>query len=149
MEIRVPDGSEIDDRHTAYGAGLSPPITFVDVPEEAVTLAVFIEHVTDPDRSRVHWVIWNIPAGTDLPEGIPSTENPEMVPGAVQGNNTFSVLGYTPPQKYPDQVQTYRITAYALDTRLSLSAGDEAEQVRDAMKHGVVAKATRELGFSP
>ena len=147
MEIVLSCGSEIDDKNSQYGENLSPGIEFIDVPEEAETLGVFMEDLNASEARKSHWVIWNIPADSDLPEGILPEERPSMVEGSVQGNNDFDVIGYTGPE-YPPGNETYRFTAYALESRLEVEPGSEMPIVKRSMKNLVVDKATAEAGYT-
>lgn len=128
MDIDLPFGSEIDDRNSQYGENLSPRIEFSNVPEEAEILVVFMEDLDAPESREVHWVIWNIPPESDLPEGIPVGEEPDVME-VRQGNNDFDVVGYTGPE-YPPGNETYRFTAYALDSEMSLDP-EQQERISD------------------
>lgn len=146
MEIILSCGSEINDRNSQYGENLSPGIEFKNVPEEAESLVVFMEDLNASETRRIHWVIWNIPPGTDLPEGIPVGEEPGVL-GVSQGNNDFDVVGYTGPE-YPPGNETYRFTVYALDSEVSPGQGATSQDVRLAMQNHVVDKATVEAGYT-
>lgn len=147
MEISLSCGSEIDDKNSQYGDNRSPGIEFRDVPEDAESIALFMENLNASPTRKTHWIIWNIPPGENLPEGIDPEEEPAQPEGAVQGNNSFSVMGYTGPP-YPPGGETYRFTAYALDSKLSISAGPTADAVRQAMKGKVIDKAVAEAGYT-
>jgi Raf kinase inhibitor-like YbhB/YbcL family protein len=147
MEIELSCGSEIDDRNSQYGENLSPGVKFTEVPEDGKSLVLFMENLNASESRGVHWVIWNIPPDKDLPEGVERKERPSEVPGAVQGNNSYHVIGYEGP-KYPPGGETYRFTAYALDQKLRLSPGSSMENVRQAMKETVLEKASTESGYT-
>jgi len=54
-------GGAIPDRYGCNGDGLSPPLSWTDVPDEADS---FVLIVTDPDAGGfVHWTLDGIPAG--------------------------------------------------------------------------------------
>lgn len=146
MEINLSCGSEIDDRNSQYGDNLSPGIEFNDVPEDAESLIVFMVDLNASSSREVRWVIWNIPPGSDLPEGIPRGEEPGVL-GVGQGNNDFDVMGYTGPE-YPPGNETYRFTAYALDSKIEPGPGATREDVKLAMEDKVLDKAVAEAGYT-
>src|SRR3989338_7878552 len=55
--------------YTCDGEDKNPPLQFIDVPENAKSLALIVD---DPDAPRgdfVHWLVWNIdPATKEIPE---------------------------------------------------------------------------------
>jgi len=69
-----------------------------------------------PQRVYVHWVVYNIPAGTtSLPENASKKGLP---PGAVQGKNDFGKNAYGGPCP-PIGRHRYFFKLYALDTELT------------------------------
>lgn len=146
MKIELSCGSEIDDRNSQYGDNLSPGIEFTDVPEDAESLVVFMVDLDASQTREVHWVIWNIPLESDLPEGIAVGEEPGVL-NVRQGNNDFDVVGYTGPE-YPPGDETYRFTAYALDSKINPRPGATREEVKLEMEDKVVDKAVAEAGYT-
>ena len=57
-------GQPIPKRHTCDGEDLSPPLAFAGVPAEAKTLALIMDDPDAPPGPWVHWMIYDIPAGT-------------------------------------------------------------------------------------
>ena len=52
---------------------VSAPISWADVPEGAVSLALLMESNQFPGEMYVHWLLWNIPADLrELPEAVPN-----------------------------------------------------------------------------
>lgn len=105
------DGGTIPSRYTCAGAGLSPPIAWSGVPDDAVSLALT---VTDPDAPRgtfLHWLVYDIPPRAD---GAPEGSAPA---GAHEGENTARRIGWYPPCP-PSGTHRYVVTVYALDTTL-------------------------------
>src|SRR5580698_1875874 len=89
-------GARIPRQHTTDGEGVSPPLTWLNVPREAKALALLVE---DPDASTpqplVHWVAYNIPAGAEgLPAGIPLGDRPGRPAGMRQGSSGSETLGW-------------------------------------------------------
>jgi phosphatidylethanolamine-binding protein (PEBP) family uncharacterized protein len=95
-------GGKIPKQHTADGDGMSPPLIWLNVPREAISLALLVE---DPDASTpqpfVHWVAYNIPAGSEgLPEGIAAGDRPgrpallDLPDGATRGSLAKAMRGH-------------------------------------------------------
>lgn len=139
------DGSEIPRKHGYKHGNASPPLSIRDVPEGCASLALIMD---DPDavgavgKVWVHWVLWNIPAGSG---GIPES----AVPGsAVEGVTDFGEVGYGGPAP-PDGRHTYVFKLYALDTDLRLGRGATKAELEDAVKGHVLAEAVLRGTFAP
>ncbi len=119
-------GAALPKRYTAQGKSLSPPLAWSGLPNDTKELAVVFE---DVDRTRVHWVLYSIPAKVvSLPEGIPRDEmlsEPSKLVGTIQGITDFkgSGPGYIAPVYEPGSPHRYQFTLYALDAKLGLQPG--------------------------
>jgi Raf kinase inhibitor-like YbhB/YbcL family protein len=92
--IAFTDGGRLPERFTADGEGLSPPLAWSEVPEEARSLALIVE---DPDapslQPLVHAIVWNIPAEErSLGEGLIAEDGPNET-----GRNSYFRSGWLPP----------------------------------------------------
>ncbi len=69
------DGEAIPGKHSCYGLGLSPPVSWTGAPEGTKSIAVVLVEPDAPDgKNWVHWLLYGIPpATTDVPEALPST----------------------------------------------------------------------------
>ncbi len=126
-------------RNSAYGADLSPAMSWTPAPG-VKTYAIVLQ---DPDAGApppfIHWLIWNIPAQVrSLPEHVPSDARPVAPAGAAQGRNGFGSIGYRGP-KPPSGVHHYHLIVFALDAPLSLSPGADGKALAEAMRGHVVA----------
>jgi hypothetical protein len=132
------DGSLIPAKFTCSGAGISPQLAWSAPPAKTASLALI---VTDPDAPRgtwVHWVLYNLPAGTRaLPEGLPVLG--QLPDGALQGRNDFGNIGYGGPCPPPGSPHHYVFTLYALDAKLNLPAGATRAQVEAALPGHILA----------
>jgi hypothetical protein len=130
--------NQIPAQFTCSGAGLSPQLAWSAPPARTASLALI---VTDPDAPRgtwVHWVLYNLPAGTRaLPEGLPALS--QLPDGALQGRNDFGEIGYGGPCPPPGAPHHYIFTLYALDAKLNLPVGEKRAQVEAAMKGHILA----------
>ncbi|RXE57444.1 hypothetical protein ABH15_02315 [Methanoculleus taiwanensis] len=107
--------------YTCDGDDTSPGITI----EGLLTpyLAVILD---DPDSSGgtfTHWLIWNIPATDQIPEGIPPLGKVEYPIPAVQGMNDFSRVGYGGPCPARGESHRYFVRVYGMPVLLDLSPG--------------------------
>ncbi len=124
----------IPSRFTCSGADVSPQLSWTGVPGSAQSVAVTVIDPDAPGRPFVHWLIFNLPAGTsDLPEGASATG------GAVQGRNDFGSNSYRGPCPPPGSPHHYHFTVYALDGKVSLPNGASEPSFRDAIKGHVLA----------
>lgn len=113
------DGGSFPLDCTGRGRDLSPEIIFENLSPQAKTLAVTLEDLSHPIKGFTHWVIWNLPAGETIPGGLP--EGKRLENGAVQGT-AYGLHRYAGPQPPPFTCHRYRLTVYALDCALDLSA---------------------------
>jgi Raf kinase inhibitor-like YbhB/YbcL family protein len=135
-------GARIPRQYTADGAGTSPPLTWMNVPREAIALALLVE---DPDASApqpfVHWVAYNIPAGSEgLSEAIPLGDRPGRPAGMRQGANGGDGRGWmgcAPPAGTGSH--RYHFELFALDTLLDLPDGTTRGNLAKAMRGHLLA----------
>lgn len=100
------------------GDGLSPPLSWADVPAGTRSFALIEHHyprgtVEGVDAPSYYWLLWNIPAETTSI----SRGNRESVGNEGGGSKLGGREAYTPPCSPPESGQhTYIITVYALDS---------------------------------
>ena len=115
---------------------MSPPITWGDVPDGTVSLALMVDSDQHPGSLWGHWVLWGIPPDArGLPEAVPNgPDAPDVGPKAAQGTNEDKKLGWSGPcpgvLKLSFQpghgggpikaANSYYFRFYALDTDLDL-----------------------------
>jgi Raf kinase inhibitor-like YbhB/YbcL family protein len=126
--------------YTCSGDDKSPTLAWSGVPAATQTLALIVRDPDAPMGSYVHWVVYNLPASTaGLPEGLPTT--PTLENGAVQGVSGRGTSGYHGPCPPPGPAHHYHFRLYALDGKLNLAAGANADEVEQALKGHVLASA--------
>ncbi|MEI8198307.1 MAG: YbhB/YbcL family Raf kinase inhibitor-like protein, partial [Phycisphaerae bacterium] len=90
----------------------------------------------------VHWVLYKIPPTlTGLPAGIAGAATLNDPRGALQGQNSFSKIGYNgpmPPRGHG--LHHYHFKLYALDQPLPLAPGLSKEAVLAAMRGHVIGE---------
>jgi len=129
----LPDGT-IPSKYTCDGDDVNPPLSIGNVPEKTRSLALIVDDPDAPVGTWVHWVVWNIRAGTrEIPEN-------SVPPGALQGTNDFRKQEYGGPCP-PSGTHRYFFKLYALDAPLTAQAGATKARIEEAMKEHVLAQA--------
>lgn len=124
------DGQAIPDKYTCSGQDFSPPVTFSNVPRNAVSLALIME---DTDTPYDHWTLFNIsPGQAGIAEG-------DVPPGSA-GNTTGGKLGYEGPCPSDGKMHHYALSLYALKDVVNLQDGASKEDVRKAFEGKVIAE---------
>jgi Raf kinase inhibitor-like YbhB/YbcL family protein len=137
------DGEKLPVRFTADGEGLSPPLAWSGVPEEAKMVALLIEDADSPTPyPLVHAIVWDLPPEPgSLEEGAMLAEaEPGQSP--TMGVNSLLRLGYLPPDPPPGHgPHNYAVQVFALTARpeFDTSAPGRTELV-DALHAYAVAK---------
>jgi Raf kinase inhibitor-like YbhB/YbcL family protein len=137
------DGQPIPEEYTAYGKGRSIPLSWSNLPSGARSIAIIMD---DPDagtpRPFVHWVIYNIPAGTkSLETGLPTKPRLDAPKGALQGSNSKNSTGYFGPRPPKgDPPHHYHIKVFALDQELKIEPGSDADTLLKAMSGHVLGR---------
>lgn len=149
MQIQSPafsNGEPIPVQYTKDGADKSVPLQWSDPPPGTQQFALICDDPDAPmDEPFVHWLIYNIPAGTnELPENLPKAEQPGRPNGTAQGVNTFPSdnIGYGGPRP-PEGHGThhYHFKLYALDVPLNLPANVDKNQLLQAMEGHILDQA--------
>jgi len=132
------EGSRIPAKFTCNGAGVSPQLAWSAPPAGTASFALLVTDPDAPGGTFVHWVLYNLPAGTRaLPEGLPAEG--QLPDGALQGRNDFGEIGYGGPCPPPGSPHHYVFTLYALDAKLNLPVGATRAQVEAAMQGHILA----------
>ena len=117
-------GIEIDGKfpleNTGRGQDISPGFLIKNLSSRAKTLAITLEDLSHPVKDFTHWLIWNIPATSQVHSGIPSGNHVSALGGACQGIG-YGFHRYAGPKPPKGKTHTYRFTVYALDCELRLS----------------------------
>ena len=141
-------------QHTCLEGNTSPPLNWNEAPPGTKSLALIAEDADHHTGTWVHWVLYNIPAGTtELPEGI-STSTAVLPDGTTQGTNDNRNIGYNGPCPPPnvqayqsalikklDPPHRYYFRLYALDADLDLAPGANKSELLDAMEGHILGQA--------
>jgi Raf kinase inhibitor-like YbhB/YbcL family protein len=123
------------DRNTCAAENLSPPLSFNNVPKNAMSIALIMHDLDAPGGDFTHWLVWNIPPDTKaFNEG-------SVVKGSQQGTADFGIIGYGGPCPQKG-THHYVYDVYALDKVLDLPATTRREDLEKAMNGHVLQKAS-------
>ncbi len=131
----------IPERYGCDGEDVSPPLSWTGVPGGTKSLVLIVDDPDAPDpaapeRTWVHWVLYNIPPGTlGIPEGAKA-----LPAGARPGVNDWKRTGYGGPCP-PIGRHRYFHKLYALGTMLDGLSNPTKIAVEEAMKGHILAKA--------
>jgi Raf kinase inhibitor-like YbhB/YbcL family protein len=133
------EGNPIPAKHTCEGKDVSPPLKWTGVPPETRSLVLIADDPDAPVGTWVHWVLYDIPAGTtELEEDQPKGQY--VLESAPQGLNDFKRLGYGGPCPPPGKPHRYFFKLYALDKLLELKPGATKAAVEAAMAKHILAQ---------
>ena len=128
------DGATVPGRQTCLGAGLSPALTWSNVPLGTVELALSVVDVDAPDT--VHWLAYALPpSGTGLVEG-------ELPAGGLEWPNSFGSNGFEPLCPPAGETHRYRFTLFALNQQLEVAEDASATEVISQLEVTAIASAS-------
>jgi len=81
----IDSSGKFKDKHTGRGEDVSPELVIGGLSPKAQTLVVTLEDMSHPIEGFTHWIIWNIPAASVIPEGIPAAKVVSSFGDAFQG----------------------------------------------------------------
>ncbi len=140
--------ADIPARHTGEGEDVSPELSWNNAPADTKEFALICDDPDAPtDNPWVHWVIYKIPATTNmLPEGIPATATLFSPQGAMQGLNDWEETGYRGPMPPEgDGTHHYYFKLYALSAKLNVQSGLTKTELLDTMQ-GLILAETQLVG---
>jgi hypothetical protein len=136
--VAFAQGDRIPARYTCGGEGISPPLTWETIPQEAQALVLMCIDPDAPSGPFLHWLLYDIPPDIGgLPENIPAIDT--LGNGAVHGRNQRGSIGYIEPCP-PGESHRYVFWLYALDEPLGLPPGATRDEVLGAMEGHVLAQ---------
>ncbi len=140
------DGDFMDRKYTCKGEGISPEITWSDLPTGTRSLALIMEDPDAPIGTFTHWVVYNIaPSITGLKENMPKI--PKLENGITQGRGGLGRVGYIgpcPPGKKPHR---YVFHFYATQLAPNLGEGLRKKELLKILEGNVTGEATFTLKY--
>jgi len=132
------DGDRIPEKHTCDGVDVSPSLTWSDLPDGTISLALIMDDPDAPTGTWVHWVLYNLPFSSEgLAEGLSPSE--ELSGGGSQGKNSWNRIGYGGPCP-PGGTHRYVFRLYALDITLDLQPEASKAELVQAMEGHILDK---------
>ena len=111
-----------------------PPLEFVDIPNNAKSLALIVDDPDAPAKTWVHWVVYNInPQVTEVKEN-------SVPQDGIEGMTDFGKPGYGGPCP-PSGTHRYFFKLYALHTILDLPKNATKQMVEQKMQNNILDKA--------
>jgi hypothetical protein len=132
------EGEIIPSKYTCDGENISPPLHWINAAKGTKSFALISDDPDSPAGNWVHWVIYNIPAGThELKEGASSKK---LLPKeTIEGITDFRKTSYDGPCP-PSGIHRYYFKLYALDAVLHLQAGVTKMQLLNAMQGHIISQ---------
>lgn len=144
LEVSSPafaNDAPIPVKYTADGEGLSPPIEWKGIPEQATSVIVIVEDADAPTANPlVHLIVVNLPASDGgLREGeIRRAERLES--GAATGRNSFLQSAWLPPDPPPGHGQhRYVFQVFAISGAMNFSEHPGRGAVVDVLRDRGIA----------
>ena len=130
------DGGSIPPKYTQAGDQVSPPLTWTNVPDSAVSFVLLMHDVDaasgNGTEDILHWMLWNIPAAArSLAEGVPQGS---QLPDGMRQISASGPYYRGPGASAAGPVHHYVFELYALDAVLDVPAvGASPPQTRAAV----------------
>ena len=131
IKVRL-DFEKFPKKYTGEGENISPPIEIEGA--KGASMALIVDDPDAPGGTWVHWVLWNAPLMTNIPEGILKDGKLAKPFKAFQGKNSGNGIGYDGP--YPPKghgPHRYFFKVYVLDRDLELASGATKKDLEKAM----------------
>ena len=127
-------------KYTGDGPDVSPPLAWTDPPAGTKGFVLICDDPDAPAGTWVHWVIYDIPAGTrSMEEGIPKKKT--VLNSAKQGSNDFHKTGYDGPAPPRGKPHRYFFKLYAVDMETGLAPNATKAHVLQTISGHVLAEA--------
>lgn len=137
----IDSSGKFKDKHTGRGEDVSPELVIGGLSPKAQTLVVTLEDMSHPIEGFTHWIIWNIPAASVIPEGIPAAKVVSSFGDAFQGK-AYGIHRYAEPKPPRGKSHAYAFTVYALDCKLDLPSSARKRKVLKAAEGHVLQCCT-------
>lgn len=128
------DGAAIPARHTCDDVDLSPALTWTNLPEGTIEVAITMN---DLDADLVHWVV----TGIDLE--VTGTIEGQAPDGATVWPNDLGTVGWAGPCPPPGDVgHLYLFTVHALNQQLEVADDASAAEVVELLNQTALAQSS-------
>ena len=137
------EGGELPQEFTCDGKGVSPSLSWSNIPAATQSLVLIMDTIPGPLRpgevdigKHFYFTVFNIPTT------VSSIASGATNVGTLGQNFQGKKLGYTPPCSQGPGSKKYSFYLYALSSKLAISANDATEAaLMEAMKGKVISTA--------
>ncbi len=131
---------DIPPKFTCDAGDVSPALAWAEPPRESRSFALIVDDPDAPSKTWVHWVLYNLPAGTrTLPEGM--VKDATLPNGSRQGRNDHGTIGYSGPCPPHGPTHHYFFKLYALDSMIDLKSDAGKDDLERAMEGHILAQS--------
>lgn len=125
----------IPPKFTCDGGNHNPQLNISHVPADAKSLVLIMDDPDAPSGTFTHWLVWNIDPKTEVikEESVP--------PGAVEGPNGASKIGYIGPCPPDGKPHRYFFKLYALGESLLVEELPNKTMLEAFIKDHLLEKA--------
>lgn len=118
-------------RYSCDGINVNPPLSILEVPENAKSLVLIVDDPDSPSGSFIHWLVWNIdPSIKEIKEN--------SVPvGSIEGTTSWGKSGYDGPCPNTG-THRYFFKILALDEKLDLQPSTSIKELLEAVESHVL-----------
>ena len=142
QSLAIVDHGPIPVPYTADGEGLSPPLTWSDVPSGAPSLVLLVEDADAPaPHPLVHAIVVDLPAGDGgLAEGALDSPGHDGSSELHAGRHSFLRSGWLPPDPPPGHgVHRYAFQVFALGRTPEWPETPGRDDVLEALREHAIA----------
>ena len=115
--------------YSCQGSNINPALVIENIPKDAISMALIMDDPDAPAGTFNHWVVWNIPPVSVIPEN--------SRPG-LEGVNSSGKVGYTGPCP-PSGTHRYFFKIYAVNMLLDTQKGATKEKLEFALQSNTIA----------
>lgn len=128
--------------YTGRGKDVSPEFILMNLSPAAKTIAITLEDIKHPlFKNFTHWIIWNIPATSNIIGAIPHGKKVESLNNAIQGI-AYGWHRYAGPKPPKGKQHQYRFTVYVLDSLLALCPNSTKNKFIKSAKNRILQQGT-------
>lgn len=134
-------------KYSARGEDISPCLELEGIDPCAQSIAITFDDASHPIFPNYnHWVIWNIPIQSVIPESIPHGKNIENLGGAIQGR-AYGKNRYKGPKPPLKTIHNYVFTVYILDCKCNLLPRCKKDDLLEQMDGHILQQTTLSCKF--
>lgn len=136
------EGDWIPKKYSARGEDVSPVLRIENVMDKAVSYVVTLDDTSHPLFPNYnHWIMWNVPVVSSIPEGIP--KGPVLTtPFIANQGKAYGKHCYKGPKPPFKTIHQYVYTVYVLDCTVELSKDSMKDRVLIEIEGHILQKGS-------